>query len=115
MRFLLWLIGFLVTIQIAAFAVMNRDPVSVILNPLGAPLEVPLYAIGLSYVAFGFMIGAATVWINGASIRKAKRQQRKTIKTLEKELAAEQQNALKQEPQTTLANPPPSLNTGISP
>jgi uncharacterized integral membrane protein len=100
MRFLLWLIGFLITVQITAFAVLNRDIVSVTLNPVGPALQLPLYAVALGFVVYGFLIGAFIVWINGAEIRKTRRQQRKTIKTLEKELAQDHKSAVKEEPLT---------------
>lgn len=87
MRLLLWIIGFVIAIAVAAFAVFNRQPISLTYSPIHQPLEVPLYAVGLGLMATGFIIGAALVWLNGADIRRTRRKQTRQIRKLEKELA----------------------------
>lgn len=66
------------------------------------PLEIPLYLLTLLFMALGFIFGAFIMWMNTAPTRRSSRQQRKTIKALEKELA----NA--QNKKTSPANAPPS-------
>ena len=80
--------GFILAIALTAFAISNRQGVELIYSPIHEPLEVPLYLIALLFMATGFMLGAIATWFNGGKTRKIKRQQRKTIKALEKELSS---------------------------
>ncbi len=88
MAFLRWFIGFVITICICAFAVVNRDSVSLSVNPITQDqfLELPLYVVFLGAMAFGFLFGGIIVWFNMSGLRKEKRTQGKEIKLLEKEL-----------------------------
>lgn len=88
MRLLLWIIGFIIAIAVAGFAVFNRQPVTLSYSPVHPPLEVPLYAVGLGLMAAGFIIGSGMVWLNGSNMRRTRRKQMRQIKKLEKELAA---------------------------
>lgn len=79
--------GFVLAVALMGFAVSNRQDATLVFSPVHEPLQIPLYIIALLFMAAGFILGAVTMWFNGAKSRKLKRQQRKTIKTLEKELA----------------------------
>ncbi len=92
MSLIRWIIGFLIAVIVTAFAVSNRHMALLYFSPLHPPLEFPLYVIGLGLIAFGFLLGAFTVWLNSASIRRSKRKQSKHIKTLEKALDAVNEN-----------------------
>lgn len=78
--------GFTLAILLTVFAIFNRQSVEVVLSPIHKSYEVPLYLIALCMLGIGFLIGALTVWLNDGSLRRLKRRQRKTIKTLEREL-----------------------------
>ena len=82
------LFSFILAIALTAFAVSNRQSAPLIYSPIHEPLDVPLYLIALLFMAGGFVLGAVAAWMNGGKTRKIKRQQRKTIKALEKELGA---------------------------
>lgn len=86
MNFVRGIIGFFLAVFLAGFAVLNRHDVSVVISPAHEALDLPLYLIALGLMAIGFVIGGVFVWMNGASGRRVRRQQRKTIKGLEKEL-----------------------------
>lgn len=92
--------GFTIAILLAAFAIFNRGTVNVSYSPLNEPLAMPLYAIVLGMFVLGFLVGAFLVWFNTAPVRRTRRQQRKQIKALEKELAT-----VKHEPSQTPAPP----------
>lgn len=86
MAFIRTIFGFLLAIALVGFAVSNRQITELVYSPVHDPLEVPLYLITLLFMALGFLLGGFTVWLNGGRIRRRGRQQRKTIKELEKEL-----------------------------
>ncbi len=86
MAFFRTIFGFIIAVLLIGFAVSNRQGTTLVYSPIHDPLEVPLYLIALIFLASGFILGAVVVWMNSAGVRKVKRQQRKTIKALEKEL-----------------------------
>lgn len=88
MTILRGLLALIITIVIAVVAVLNRDVVPVHLNPLDSELsyEFPLYILVLGAAVFGFIVGGLMVWINMSSLRRQKRQQKKDLKKLEKEV-----------------------------
>ncbi len=86
------LIGFAIAIAAAAFAIANRQVVDVIYSPIHDPVSLPLYLIVLGLTALGFILGGIFVWMSMGHLRKTKRQQKKLIKTLEKELKAVNEN-----------------------
>lgn len=92
MGFLRWIIGFLIALCLAAFAVFNRTSVPLNWSPVHPPLDVPLYLIGLTLMAIGFVLGGGIVWMNMSGLRREKRRQKKQIKILEKELEAVNEN-----------------------
>ncbi len=98
MSFIRWIIGFLIAVIVTAFVVSNRHEAALYFSPLHPPLEFPLYVIGLGLLAFGFLLGSFTVWINSASVRQTRRKQSKHIKTLEKELDAVNENGKVKQP-----------------
>lgn len=82
------LIGLIFTIIVAVFAALNRTAVPVTWNPIeiDGAIELPLYFIILGCLAFGFIIGGLSVWLNSANVRRDRRKQKREIKILEKEL-----------------------------
>ncbi len=82
------LLALVVTVIITVFAALNRFDVSIAWNPLDVEQthDVPLYLVALGATLFGFIAGALMVWLNMSPLRKQKRQQKKEIKTLEKEM-----------------------------
>ena len=78
--------GIIFAIALVAFAISNRQDTTLIYSPVHEAMTVPLYFITLIFLGAGFLLGAATVWLNSGHIRKTKRQQKRQIKALEKEL-----------------------------
>lgn len=92
MGFLKTVFSFVLASTLTVFAIFNRQTTEFSYSPLHDPVQIPLYLICLSFLATGFICGGFIVWINAGKLRKTKRQQRKTIKSLEKELGAFEQN-----------------------
>ena len=82
-------LGFLIAIALTAFAVFNRQDISLIYSPIHDPLELPLYLLTLCFFAGGLLLGSLMTWFGGGKTRKKSRDQRREIKTLEKELDKE--------------------------
>ncbi len=87
-----WIFGLLIALILVAFAVFNRNSVSLTWSPVHAPLELPLYMIGLVLMAIGFFTGTLMTWMNMSKVRQDRRRQKKQIKILEKELEAVNEN-----------------------
>ena len=83
-----FLFGFVLTVGIALFAVLNRDIIPVTWNPISddSVLMLPVYVVILASMASGFIFGGCIVWLNMGGLRKVKRKQKRDIKRLEKEV-----------------------------
>jgi len=85
------LINFILTIPFAAiiivFALYNRHEIEVFINPLNLEANIiPAYIFGASTAILGLFWGSIMTWLSYSSKRKKIREQKKTIKSLEKEL-----------------------------
>lgn len=72
------------------FAIANRAPVTLSLDPFakGEPeiaLAVPLYAVVFAAVVLGVVLGGAGAWISGAGARRAGRVSRRDAHRLKAE------------------------------
>lgn len=90
---LAWLITLPFIIGTVAFAVYNQDPATFILNPFRPAATLPLYVPVLTAVAFGFLFGSVMTWAAMGRLRKERRNQKKKIKTLEKQIETAGQTA----------------------
>lgn len=83
MQFINFLLGLIFAIALALFAVFNDIRVNMTFSPVHDPVELPLYLIGLGFMAFGFLWGGFNVWINAAPSRGERRKLSKRIQELE--------------------------------
>ncbi len=86
MAVLRFIIGLIITIFISLLAILNRSELDFTWSPVHDSITLPIYAVILSAMAFGFIIGGVIVWLNAGKLRKERRKQRKDIKLLEKEV-----------------------------
>ena len=89
---------FILTLMIAGFCILNAQSIEVEWSPVHNAITLPLYTIILGSLLCGFILGAAALWMNSGSLRKTKRQQKKQIQNLEKELAKTSANTNNQNP-----------------
>ncbi len=87
MRLLGWIVGLPAVVVAVAFAVANRDSIDIRLDPLPFVVEIPVYAIALGGIAFGFLLGAGTAWLKAHKWRRLARQRRRRLSALEREAA----------------------------
>jgi hypothetical protein len=85
-------------VLLIALAVVNREPVTLILDPFGGTepwltLTAPLFLFLLGAFAFGLVVGGIATWLSQGKWRKAARTQsreardfRRQVERLEKEL-----------------------------
>jgi uncharacterized integral membrane protein len=71
-----------------AFAVANRQPVTVSLSPIPASVELPLYLLVLGALALGAVMGGTGNWLAGGGGRRAARAKRRHAAALEREVVA---------------------------
>lgn len=88
MRFLWRLLLFALAAVLVDFAVTNRQPVSLGLEPLPDAIEVPLYFVVLGGLIIGFIVGEVAAWVAARHWRHEARHSRRRIAALEGELAA---------------------------
>ncbi len=72
---------------VIAFAIANRGPVEVSLDPLPYARDVPLYMVAMGGLAIGFAAGAVAAWLAGHSARRGLRLGRARIASLEGEIS----------------------------
>jgi uncharacterized integral membrane protein len=82
-----WIIMLPVALVVIAFAVSNRDAVTVALWPFPGSVAAPLYAFVLAAVAVGFIGGGAVAWLSGGRARRQTRLNARRAETAEDALS----------------------------
>ena len=72
---------------VIAFAIANRIPVEVSLDPLPFVFETPLYLVAMGGLAAGFAVGAAPAWLAGHGVRRRLRIGKARVASLEGEMS----------------------------
>jgi|AP95_1055475.scaffolds.fasta_scaffold06710_4 hypothetical protein len=72
---------------VVAFAIANRGPVEISLDPLPFVFAAPLYLVAMGGLAAGFAAGAAAAWLAGHGVRRRLRLGKARIALLEGELS----------------------------
>lgn len=87
MRILAWAIAGAVAVIVVAFAVANRDPVTISVAPLPYMLDIPMWALAVGALVVGFLTGALVRWLLDHKVRSMARRGRRRTRALEQELA----------------------------
>jgi uncharacterized integral membrane protein len=85
-----WILLPPVALVVIAFAVANRDAVTVKLDPLPLAFATPLYVVAMVGVFLGLVVGAAAAWTSGAKWRRLAREKRRESERLAAELQKDQ-------------------------
>lgn len=94
MALLKWIIALPFIVGAILFALAHADMVPVTFSPFHPPIHLPLYFVALSFLGFGFLLGAIMAWIGMGNVRKDRRQKKREIKKLTKENKALDQQLL---------------------
>ena len=87
-KLLTWIILPPIAVAVIAFAVANRVPVRVSLDPLPLEFWPPLYALAMASALIGLVVGAAGTWVTGRKWRRLARERRREAQRLEAEIRA---------------------------
>lgn len=82
-RFLFTLI---IVLALGIFSVFNTENISILYSPLHDPVSVPVYALGFIFLIIGFIWGAFNVWVNDGKIRRERKDLRKQLAYINKEI-----------------------------
>ncbi len=91
--FFRWALSVIIMVSVILFTFANRDLVTITYSPIHDPIEVFSFVLALGALALGFVLGGLMVWLNSTKVRIERRQQKKEISRLEKEIEALQNTA----------------------
>ncbi len=120
MKLIIWILAAIVILAVTAFAVTNREAVSIDFWPLPYSATLPLFAILLGAVIVGFIFGSIAAWWSGRSARRKSRDRKWEIDRLNRELDAVKhasgpaEPGASQIPNTAVAADAPQLSAGGS-
>ena len=86
MALLRWILALPFIAGAVWFALAHPQSVSVMVNPVKDPIELPLYFVVLLFLAIGFIFGAFMAWIGMGKTRQERRAFKKEVKNLNKEI-----------------------------
>ncbi len=78
--------AFILIIAISGLCILNRTHVELVWSPVHPAYLIPLYLVILLSISIGFFLGAVMTWVNQAPLRKKNKDNKKTIKALEKKI-----------------------------
>lgn len=104
MKLVRWLLLAPATVIVIAFAVANRQDVTLSFDPLPFALETPLYALGLGFVLLGLLIGGLTASTRTLKWRRRARRSEREAARLEAALKAERDRAASKPSQPAISN-----------
>lgn len=81
-----WILSALIAFAALLFALANRDDIAVVWSPVHDAVSVPVFLPVLCGLLAGFVCGGLFVWLSAAPLRRERRQQRREITKLEKNL-----------------------------
>jgi uncharacterized integral membrane protein len=81
-----WIITIPVVVVCVVFSIFNQQPVTIDLWPFALTYTLPLYLMVLLLLLFGFLIGAAVMWISAGRLRDKARRNYYKASDLEREV-----------------------------
>ena len=87
MRLIPWLVLPPVAVVLIAFAIANRTPVTVSLDPVPLEFRLPLFLVLLGGIGLGILVGGIATWLRQSKWRRLARERRRAHDALQRELA----------------------------
>ncbi len=88
----------LIAVLVVAFAIVNRQAVTVNFWPFPFAAAVPLYLVMLGALALGVAVGGIATWVRGGRWRRRARAAERESKALASRLAADRIEAAERQP-----------------
>ena len=101
MKLLHWLLLLPLTVIFVAFAIANRQAVTLSLDPAPLSIEAPLFGLIFAGVFAGLVAGGLIAWVRVGRWRRRLRDEQKTVRRLEGALRTAESAAAKAESQAT--------------
>ncbi|MBI1327550.1 MAG: DUF1049 domain-containing protein [Alphaproteobacteria bacterium] len=86
MKFIFWLISIPLSLCVLLWAIINADYVSFQYLPVLDPVTIPVFSLFLAALGGGFIWGALSVWLLSGKERRERRELKKQLRRLEKEM-----------------------------
>ena len=85
-----WILFLPLAVLVVIFAVINRQGVTVVIDPFGSDIpglrfEAPLFIVIFIFLALGMLVGGVITWFRQGRHRRALREARSEIATLRAE------------------------------
>ena len=93
MRWLSWILLLPIAIAVIVFSVYNRGVTNVDFWPFGFVVELPVFAIVLTSLLLGFVLGGLVAWLSYARVRRQARLARREAQDARRELVRMRQEA----------------------
>jgi uncharacterized integral membrane protein len=100
-KLLHWLLLLPLTVIFVAFAIANRQAVTLSLDPAPLSIEAPLFGLIFAGVFAGLVAGGLIAWVRAGRWRRRLRDEQKTVRRLEGALRTAESAAAKAESQAT--------------
>ena len=85
-NFLRWLITIPLIVFCLYFAFLNTQDIEFYALPTMDGITTSLYLLSFLWFTGGFLFGVVLLWLSHSTLRKERRQYKKTVKKLEKQL-----------------------------
>ena len=90
MKLLLWLLLLSLILIFVAFAVANRQGVTISLDPMPVSMDAPLYGLVFAGIFLGLIAGGLIAWIRAGRVRGRLLEAQRNLRRLESGMQKEQ-------------------------
>lgn len=109
MKFIFWIVVFVIGVIVIAFSVANREVVTVDLWPSPYSIDLPVFGVALVTLFIGFIWGGIIAWIYGGKTRQRVRNLYRRTESDKREMAILRKKLAKLEGTDTKSETAPAI------